>query len=185
MSRDEKQIIATQKRILRAELVDLLIERGKSNLSRHIRIKLLFWRLAVTLAYFLKRIFDFLGALLLLLLLSPLLVLTAFLIKIGSKGPIIFTQIRVGKDGRHFKFYKFRSMRVNAEALRTELEEQNESGDGVIFKIKKDPRITFIGGIIRKFSIDELPQLFNVLTSDMSLVGPRPAFAVRSCRLYS
>ncbi len=174
MSRAEKQIIATQKRILRAELVDLLIERGKPGVSRHIRMKLRFWRLTVTLAYFLKRLFDFVGTWVLLILLSPIFIITAVLIKLGSAGPVIFTQIRVGKDGRHFKFYKFRSMRIDAEALKTELEKHNESGDGVIFKIKKDPRITFIGRIIRKFSIDELPQLFNVLTSDMSLVGPRP-----------
>jgi len=174
MAKYHKQVVTTQKRISRDELVDLLIQRGKPGISRYIRIKLSLWRFTVRLAYFLKRLFDFLGALLLLILLSPVFLVTAVLIKLTSAGPIIFTQVRVGKDGRHFKFYKFRSMRINAEKSRSELEDRNESKDGVIFKIRKDPRVTFIGRIIRKFSIDELPQLFNVLTNDMSLVGPRP-----------
>ena len=79
------------------------------------------------------------------MLLSPVILLTAVLVKVTSAGPIIFTQIRVGKDGKHFKFYKFRSMKIDSEKLRKELEKHNESKDGVIFKIKKDPRITFIG----------------------------------------
>ena len=174
MSIDDKKVTTSQKRISRDELIDLLIDRGNPHTSGHIRMKLGLWRLTVKLAYLLKRFFDFTGALILLILVSPIFLLTAVLVKITSAGPIIFTQIRVGKDGRHFKFYKFRSMKMNSEKLRKELEKYNESQDGVIFKIKKDPRITFIGRIIRKFSIDELPQLFNVLTNDMSLVGPRP-----------
>ncbi|MDD5697235.1 MAG: exopolysaccharide biosynthesis polyprenyl glycosylphosphotransferase [Victivallaceae bacterium] len=174
MSRKEQQPVGTQKRIMRAELVDLLIARGRPRESRYIRIKLELWNLTVRLAYFLKRFFDCLGALFFIILLSPLFFITAVLVKLTSAGPVIFTQIRVGKDGRHFKFYKFRSMRVDAEKLREELKQQNESADGVIFKIKRDPRITFVGRFMRKFSIDELPQLFNVLTGDMSLVGPRP-----------
>lgn len=164
----------SQKRISRDELIELLIKRGNAPVNRDIRIKLALWRLTVNLAYFLKRLFDFVGAFILLILVSPIFILTAVLVKITSRGPIIFTQIRVGKDGRHFKFYKFRSMRINAEKFREELEKQNESKDGVIFKIKRDPRMTFVGRIIRKFSIDELPQLFNVFSNDMSLVGPRP-----------
>ena len=173
MSIDDK-VTTSQKRISRKELIDLLIDRGNPHISGHIRMKLGLWRLTVRLAYFLKHFFDFMGASILLLLLSPVILLTAVLVKVTSAGPIIFTQIRVGKDGKHFKFYKFRSMKIDSEKLRKELEKHNESKDGVIFKIKKDPRITFIGRIIRKFSIDELPQLFNVLTNDMSLVGPRP-----------
>ena len=174
MSRESKQLKRNQKKNSRDELIDLLIERGKATASRDIRIKLALWRLTIRLAYFLKRFFDFAGAFILLLLISPIFIFTAVLVKLTSPGPIIFTQIRVGKDGRHFKFYKFRSMRIDAEKFREELEKQNESKDGVIFKMKKDPRITFVGRIIRKFSIDELPQLFNVFTNDMSLVGPRP-----------
>lgn len=102
------------------------------------------------------------------------MLITALLIKITSPGPIIFSQVRVGKYGRHFKFYKFRSMYIDAELRKNELLSRNESSDGVIFKMKHDPRITRIGRFIRKFSIDELPQLFNVLLGDMSLVGPRP-----------
>ena len=171
---EEDQTTMSQRRISREELMDILIDRAKPHAEGHIRIKLGLWRLTVKLAYFIKRSFDFIGATILLILLSPLLFFTAVLVKITSAGPIIFTQVRVGKDGRHFKFYKFRSMRIDAEKIREELEKKNESQDGVIFKMKKDPRITFIGRIIRKFSIDELPQLFNVLTNDMSLVGPRP-----------
>lgn len=174
MSIDDKKITVSQRRISRDELVDLLIDRGKPHASGHIRMKLGLWRLTVKLAYFLKRFFDFTGACILLILISPVFIFTAVLVKLTSAGPIIFTQTRVGKDGRHFKFYKFRSMRLDAEKLKRELEKHNESQDGVIFKMKRDPRITFTGRIIRKFSIDELPQLFNVLTNDMSLVGPRP-----------
>jgi len=174
MKIEKQKVTITQRRISRKELVDLLIDRGKPHTSGHIRMKLGLWRLTIKLAYLIKRSFDFTGACILLLLLSPVFLITAFLVKVTSPGPAIFTQIRVGKDGRHFKFYKFRSMRMNAEKLREELEKKNESQDGVIFKIKKDPRITFVGRIIRKFSIDELPQLFNVLVNDMSLVGPRP-----------
>ncbi|MFA6715714.1 MAG: sugar transferase, partial [Victivallaceae bacterium] len=106
MAKYHKQVVTTQKRISRDELVDLLIQRGKPGISRYIRIKLSLWRFTVRLAYFLKRLFDFLGALLLLILLSPVFLVTAVLIKLTSAGPIIFTQVRVGKDGRHFKFYK-------------------------------------------------------------------------------
>ena len=174
MSTEEKNIKSSRKEMSRDELINLLIDRGNPHKSGHIRLKLGLWRLTVKLAYFIKRSFDFIGACILLILISPVFVFTAFLIKTTSAGPIIFTQTRVGKDGRHFKFYKFRSMRINAEKIREDLEKHNESQDGVIFKIKRDPRITFVGRVIRKFSIDELPQLFNVLTDDMSLVGPRP-----------
>ena len=104
----------------------------------------------------------------------PFFIMLGIAIRIESRGPVIFTQKRVGKDGRHFKFYKFRSMVSDAEKLKDKLVQENESKDGVIFKMKKDPRITKIGAFIRKFSIDELPQLLNVLIGDMSLVGPRP-----------
>jgi lipopolysaccharide/colanic/teichoic acid biosynthesis glycosyltransferase len=174
MNKEEKHLIGTQKKLLRDELVDLLIERGKPSGSKYIRTKLWIWRFTVRFAYLLKRLSDFTGALILLLLLFPIFLFTAILIKLTSSGPVIFTQTRVGKDGRHFKFYKFRSMRIDAEKIKAEIEKKNESVDGVIFKMKKDPRITPIGRIIRKFSIDELPQLFNVLVNDMSLVGPRP-----------
>lgn len=109
----------------------------------------------------------------LLVLLLPLSIV-ALLIKLESPGPVFFTQDRVGKWGVLFKMYKFRSMCVDAEVLKTSLAEQNEMDNGVIFKMKSDPRVTKIGKFIRKFSIDELPQLWNVLIGDMALVGPRP-----------
>ncbi|MFC3771463.1 sugar transferase [Paenibacillus sp. GCM10012303] len=121
----------------------------------------------------LKRIFDLLGASLLIVLISPILLATALAIKTTSKGPIIYTQQRLGKNGKIFKMYKFRSMVVNADQIKEKLVHLNES-DGLAFKIKNDPRITPVGRFIRKYSIDELPQFFNILKGDMSLVGPRP-----------
>ena len=108
------------------------------------------------------------------LVLSPVFIGIAVAVKLSSPGPVIFSQIRVGRYGRHFKFYKFRSMRQDAEAAKEELLAQNESKDGVIFKMKDDPRITKVGKFLRRTSMDELPQLWNVFIGDMSLVGPRP-----------
>lgn len=138
------------------------------------KYKMYFWRLSVGSAYFLKRILDIVVSVIMILLLLPLLVLTALLIKLESKGPVIYRQARVGKDGRHFTFYKFRSMFIDADSRKDQILSQNDSSDGVIFKMKNDPRMTRVGRFIRKYSIDELPQLFNVLEGSMSLVGPRP-----------
>ena len=121
-----------------------------------------------------KRITDIVCSLAGLIVLSPILLIIAIAIKMDSKGPIFFKQDRVGKDVRIFSMYKFRSMVVNAEELKKSLEKENEMS-GPMFKIKKDPRITRVGRFIRKTSIDELPQLINVLKGDMSLVGPRPS----------
>jgi lipopolysaccharide/colanic/teichoic acid biosynthesis glycosyltransferase len=107
------------------------------------------------------------------IILSPILVATAIAIKIDSSGPILFRQKRVGLNGRNFTLYKFRSMVKNAEKMREQIEHLNEMS-GPVFKIRDDPRLTKVGKFIRKFSIDELPQLFNVLKGDMSLVGIRP-----------
>lgn len=121
-----------------------------------------------------KKVIDFVGALTGLILLSPLFLIISLMIKIEDpKGKIFFSQERVGLKGKKFKMYKFRSMVSNAEELLYELESLNESS-GAMFKIINDPRITKIGKFIRKTSIDELPQLFNVLKGEMSLVGPRP-----------
>ena len=121
-----------------------------------------------------KRITDVLFSGIGLIILSPVLVIVAIAIKLDSKGPIFFKQDRVGKDEELFSMYKFRSMVVNAEELKKALENQNEMS-GPMFKMKKDPRITKVGRFIRKTSIDELPQLVNVIKGDMSLVGPRPS----------
>ncbi len=123
---------------------------------------------------FMKRMMDILGASLGLLLLSPFFAILALIIKIEDpKGPVFFHQIRVGKNEKKFKMFKFRSMVSNAEDLLDELLDQNEVS-GAMFKMKNDPRITRIGKFIRKTSVDELPQLWNVLRGDMSMVGPRP-----------
>ena len=124
---------------------------------------------------FCKRAMDIIGSLAGLILLSPLLLIIAIAIKIEDpKGSIFFAQQRCGKDNKLFPMYKFRSMVSNAEELLEELMEHNEM-DGPVFKIKDDPRITKVGKFIRKTSVDELPQLFNILMGDMSIVGPRPA----------
>ena len=120
-----------------------------------------------------KRGFDILASGVALVLLSPLFGVLTVKIKKEDGGPAFYSQTRIGKNGKPFKMWKFRSMIVNADKMVEQLEEQNEI-DGAMFKIKDDPRITKIGHTIRKYSLDELPQLWNVLIGDMSLVGPRP-----------
>jgi exopolysaccharide biosynthesis polyprenyl glycosylphosphotransferase len=123
----------------------------------------------------LKKTFDAVTSVLLVLLLSPVLLAVAVAVKATSKGPVFFRQERVGINGETFRMIKFRSMVVDAEARLASLKaEQHDAGNEVLFKIKNDPRITKVGKFIRRFSIDELPQLFNVVIGDMSLVGPRP-----------
>jgi exopolysaccharide biosynthesis polyprenyl glycosylphosphotransferase len=122
-----------------------------------------------------KDLFDRCAAAFALCALAPLMLAIALMIKLSDNGPVLFTQTRVGKGGETFKIYKFRTMVVNAEALLCEIRGENESEGGVLFKIRKDPRITAIGAKLRKSSLDELPQLINVLKGEMSLVGPRPA----------
>ena len=127
-----------------------------------------------TIMYFvIKKIIDLLGSIIGLILLSPILIITAIAIKLDSKGPVFFIQERVGKNEQVFNMYKFRSMVIDAEEKLYKLKDKNEMS-GPMFKMKDDPRITKIGRFIRKTSIDELPQLFNVLKGEMSLVGPRP-----------
>ena len=123
---------------------------------------------------FLKRLIDIFGSLFGIVLSSPIMLVTAIAIKLDSKGPVIFKQERVGQNGRHFFMYKFRSMCVNAEEKKTELMKKNEMDSQRMFKMQDDPRITRVGRFIRKTSIDELPQFFNVLKGEMSLVGTRP-----------
>jgi len=123
---------------------------------------------------FFKRIMDIVCSLIGLIVLSPIFLIVALAIKIESKGSIVFIQERVRENGLTFKMYKFRSMVENAEVLKEDLSDKNEM-NGPMFKIKEDPRVTKIGKFIRKTSIDELPQLVNVLKGEMSLVGPRPS----------
>ncbi|PDW04137.1 exopolysaccharide biosynthesis polyprenyl glycosylphosphotransferase [Candidatus Viridilinea mediisalina] len=146
----------------------------RSQSNQRLRARMLVWSIRTKVVRSLKRTLDVTVASAALVASAPLMAATALAIKLESPGPIIFRQIRVGKDGEHFYCYKFRSMYVDAEVRRAELLALNES-DGPVFKIKRDPRITRVGRFIRKLSIDELPQLVNVLKGEMSLVGPRPA----------
>ena len=154
------------------QLVKELASRRHGNARRSFRLQA--WRFTVRCSYAAKRAIDILGSFTGMILLSPVFAAIALAVKLSSPGPIIFTQTRVGRYGRHFRFYKFRSMRVDAEDRKAELLAKNESKDGVIFKMKDDPRITKVGKFIRRTSLDELPQLWNVFIGDMSLVGPRP-----------
>jgi len=120
-----------------------------------------------------KRIIDVVFSGLFLLVGAPFLAVVALAIKLDSRGPVIFKQTRVGRGGRHFTFYKFRSMAIDAERRKDEIEHLNEVS-GPVFKVRNDPRVTRVGRILRRFSLDELPQFYNVLKGDMSLVGPRP-----------
>lgn len=147
------------------------LNRLKTVGSSSIKFKRVGLRVQAYLAF--KRVIDFVGALAGILLLSPILLITAAAIKLESKGPVIFEQERIGENGTPFKMYKFRSMVVDAEKQLQKLKHKNEMS-GPMFKIKEDPRVTKVGRFIRKTSIDEIPQFFNVLKGEMSLVGPRP-----------
>ena len=154
------------------QLVDELAARTRGNRRRSLR--LLAWQTTVKASYAMKRLMDIVFSALGMMLLSPVFLAIAVAVKASSPGPVFFSQTRVGRYGRNFKFYKFRSMRQDAEAQKVALLAQNESADGVIFKMKNDPRITKVGRFLRRTSLDELPQLWNVFIGDMSLVGPRP-----------
>ncbi|EEJ40075.1 sugar transferase [Limosilactobacillus vaginalis] len=123
---------------------------------------------------FIKRLFDVVASSVAVVILSPVFLIIAIAIKINDPaGPVFYTQTRVGKDGKPFKMFKFRSMVTNADELLERLRDQNEV-EGAMFKMKDDPRITKVGKFIRKYSLDELPQLLNVVGGSMSIVGPRP-----------
>lgn len=147
---------------------------GRLRLRLRLQSKLFLWKVTLFIAHGLKRVLDIFGASAALLCASPIFAVTAGLIKWEDRGPVFFKQNRVGYRGKLFPMWKFRSMVVNADAIKDRLKEQNEMQGGVLFKMKDDPRITKVGKFIRKYSIDELPQFWNVLVGDMSLVGPRP-----------
>jgi lipopolysaccharide/colanic/teichoic acid biosynthesis glycosyltransferase len=171
----DEQLEAVKLGYSRAELTEVLYRHYRSSRIGRWRFayKRLLWTLVVGGAQFLKRLFDVSIASALLLALAPLFAAVGLALKL-SGGRVLFWQTRVGLWGREFAFPKFRSMVPNAEALRQKILEQNDHRAGVTFKMKNDPRITWIGRIIRRTSIDELPQLWCVLKGDMSLVGPRP-----------
>ncbi len=132
------------------------------------------WQSRRSVSAFVKRSLDIVGASVGMMLLSPFLLIVAVAIRLESPGPILFRQERVGRDGELFSMIKFRSMYVDAEARRQALADQNEMSGGVLFKMKNDPRVTRVGRLIRRASVDEMPQFWNVIRGDMSLVGPRP-----------
>ena len=132
------------------------------------------WTPSLAARSWIKRSIDLVGAVVGLLLLSPILLVVAALVRLDSRGPILFRQQRMGLSGQIFTCLKFRTMVPDAEAKLKELEKSNESVGGVLFKIKDDPRITPLGRFLRRSSLDEFPQLWNVVRGDMSLVGPRP-----------
>ena len=143
--------------------------------SRNARRKMAIWRFTILMARALKRGLDIVGALGALCAFSPIFLVTMALIKLEDRGPVFFCQKRVGAGGRLFGMWKFRSMVVNADKIKDQLLEANQHGQsGVTFKMKNDPRVTKVGKWIRKLSVDEFPQFYNVLCGDMSLVGPRP-----------
>ena len=170
---------------------DLAVERlvaaqtpwGRARMNLRSAWKRGSWQVVTGAAYFLKRTLDVVGSVLALVVFSPLFLLLALLVKLDG-GPVFFRQVRVGLNGREFRMLKYRSMCVDAEARLQALLAQNEKASGVTFKMKNDPRITRVGRFIRKSSLDELPQFWNVLRGDMSLVGPRPPVP-REVALYT
>lgn len=156
---------------------------GRWKLRFYVRWKRFAWKFTIGFTRLIKRALDVGSSGILIILLSPLMITIALLVR-RDGGPIFFKQKRVGFRGNEFGMLKFRSMCVDAEEKLKELLAHNEKGDGITFKMKNDPRITPIGRFIRKTSIDELPQLFNVLAGEMSLVGPRPPLP-REVALYS
>ena len=145
--------------------MDLLESKAVSQNKKQIKSRFMY--------HSIKRIFDFMAAICGVIILSPVMLVIAILIKVEDHGPVFYKQVRVGKNGKTFKMYKFRSMFVNADQMLAKLKEQNDV-EGPMFKMRDDPRVTKIGHFIRKHSLDELPQFLNVIKGDMSLVGPRP-----------
>jgi exopolysaccharide biosynthesis polyprenyl glycosylphosphotransferase len=150
------------------------IRLQKSLLTKGPQWHLLYDIANVAKGYFVKRLMDFFLAALFIALFSPLYILIAFVIKLDSPGTVFFKETRMGFHGKKFKIWKFRTMQNDAEKLQKTLEHLNETSDGVSFKIKDDPRITRVGKFLRRYSLDELPQMINVIRGEMSLVGPRP-----------
>ena len=157
---------------------------GRWRLNVYTHWKRISWKWLIASTSFIKRFFDIIASSLFLILFSPLFLLLALAIKLEDRGPVLFVQRRVGKFGKTFRMYKFRSMCVDAEEKLKVVADRNHHAAGVTFKLKDDPRITGVGRVLRKFSLDELPQFVNVLEGDMSLVGPRPPLP-REVALYS
>ncbi len=164
-------------KVSRLDMIDTLHNRyakGNGEKSFHFLRKKYGWIIVVGGTRAGKRLMDIVVSLVMLIALSPLLCITALIIKLMDFGPVFFNQTRIGRYGREFVAYKFRSMRVGADKEVEEVVAMSHHENSLSYKVKKDPRVTWFGRFIRKSSIDELPQLWNVLKGDMSLVGPRP-----------
>ena len=178
LGEEVEQPVSAQQGILdpkAARVFEMYIRRGPRFTweNRRSRFMLLGWLIFNIFQKNMRRAFNLFIAFAGLPFVLPIMLFTAIAIKLDSPGPVIFRQERVGRWGRRFICYKFRSMYINAEAQKAKLMEMNEA-DEVVFKIKHDPRVTRVGRVIRKLSIDELPQIFNVIKGDMGIVGPRP-----------
>ncbi|MDB6108597.1 MAG: glycosyl transferase [Pedosphaera sp.] len=195
LTRESESDIHAERRESRSRehaLDDLLMERyalatqplGRWQLHLELAWARMHWHCLTRGASIVKRTFDIVASLLLLLVLSPVFLLIALVVRLEDGGPVFFAQTRVGRHGQEFKMFKVRSMCHDAEARLATLVAQNKHTEGITFKITDDPRITRVGRWLRKFSLDELPQLYNVLIGDMSLVGPRPPLP-REVRRYT
>jgi lipopolysaccharide/colanic/teichoic acid biosynthesis glycosyltransferase len=161
------------------------IAQDEAPLQSSVPVQTKAWLTEYSLPFLAKRAVDLVGASIGLLLLTPVILLLMLLIRLDSPGPVLFRQLRRGYRGRLFRMLKFRTMSVDAEQRLTDLEESNESAGGVLFKLRDDPRVTRLGRFLRRYSLDELPQLTNVLRGEMSLVGPRPLQLRDSARLLA
>ena len=171
---------------LREKMADRLMALqtpwGRFRINSYIKWKRFAWNMVTGFAHATKRLFDIVISIMAIVILAPVFLVIALLVKLDG-GPVFFGQIRYGLHGREFKMLKFRSMVQDAEARLGELLKKNEKKEGITFKMQNDPRITRIGRIIRKTSLDELPQFWNVLCGQMSIVGPRPPVR-REVELY-
>lgn len=168
-----KSIYQARQELFRTMEVPMTLAEMKRLKVRQ-RFRLVIWEFSLGSLLFIRRLMDIVLSISAIIFSFPIFVLTALAIVIEDGWPVIYVQKRVGLNGRVFSFYKFRSMYRNADQIKDQLLEENESDGGVIFKMKKDPRVTNVGRFIRKYSIDEFPQFFNVLIGDLSFVGPRP-----------
>ena len=182
-SRKSPQTMTNDERQIRVEEM-LRQYRNPSRQTLKAKIKKKLWKLVIQATLLLKRVLDIIISLSALLLLSPLFAIVALAIKLTDGGNVFYVQTRIGKQGKPFPFPKFRSMVINADKLKDNLLNEADRKGDVTFKMKKDPRVTAIGRFIRRFSIDELPQLWCVLIGDMSIVGPRPPVP-REVALYT
>jgi lipopolysaccharide/colanic/teichoic acid biosynthesis glycosyltransferase len=180
------EVIMNQEQISRVSMERMLAAQtcwGRAQLKLGVSMRQISWRLVIQSAHMMKRALDIAGSSIALVCLSPVLLVVSLIVK-RDGGPVFFRQTRTGLNGKEFQMLKFRSMVVGAENMLEDLLGRNEKASGITFKMKDDPRVTGIGRLLRRSSLDELPQFWNVLKGDMSLVGPRPPVP-REVALYT